>query len=694
MLGVFFRKKHKALVAIELVLIVLNALFFNQPILGAVLLFFYLYSTGTLVGPAVLPEQKRWMQTSVGSITVISTLSILGSILYYIGPVFQGSFLTLVVVVGLAASLFGSHGETERSELKQFSPKILGAVSALVLALAAWWSAILSLSITEPVRTPWELLDPVAILAVGTAIGILAAVFAGATHRKLAVALTCATFFSMTALAVVAYPIGFGFDPFIHRTTVAYIAEFGTITPKPLYYIGQYALELISVHAFALPLQLTDRLLVPLLASILIPLSAAIGFLNILKTKALPALLSVFLLPLSAFIATTPQSLAYIFTIALLFLSLPRLLHQKTAPPLLVLFIVASAAVITHPLAGIPAAIYFALVSVAGFTNVNSKVRVFGVAALSVVGAISLPAVFVVQAQQSGLDINLALNQIINLEKLGLSGFLSNRFSSTFDGLYLVIENLLWILFALALVGAWFIKKHKANPYLQLPLIAAILWIINYWLLSTTLEFRFLIEYERQNYALRLLTLTAIFLIPHVGIAISGITDFLKSRPRALLAGWLVLITLLATANVYGAYPRHDNYAKSAGFNVSETDFDAVYAIEADAETDEFVVLANQAVSAAALEAFGFKKYYNDDIFYYPIPTGGELYQIYLEMADEAPTRERSIQAMDLAGVDTAYFAVNDYWWRSDVIIERAKQEADEWFSVGEGAVTVFKFER
>ncbi|EKD47447.1 MAG: hypothetical protein ACD_66C00056G0001 [uncultured bacterium] len=208
------------------------------------------------------------------------------------------------------------------------------------------------------------------------------------------------------------------------------------------------------------------------------------------------------------------------------------------------------------------------------------------------------------------------------------------------------------------------------------------------------MQFEFLIEYERTNYADRLLTMAVIFLIPYVGIALCELWARLTTKPQALQLSFILLLSLMATALVYGAYPRHDNYARSAGFNVSQADVDAIYAIENYAKDTPYIVLANQATSSAALEAFGFAHYYHDDIFYYPIPTGGELYNLYLEMTDNEPTAEVMNEAMDLAGVKLGFFAINNYWWDSERIIEHAKNQSIDWFALGDGAVTVFVFER
>jgi len=323
----------------------------------------------------------------------------------------------------------------------------------------------------------------------------------------------------------------------------------------------------------------------------------------------------------------------------------------------------------------------------------NRKIKAIGTGIIAFLGSISLPLVFLVQAKQANLDVIFNLRNIFNFNLLDLSFNISNRFSTISDGLYLVIDNIFWLLLLFGLIGTILLYRKKAPLPLMLPAITAGIWFINYWLLSTTLEFSFLIEYERANYSDRLLTLTMIFLIPVIGIFILETLGNLKNKPRILSASFILLLTLIGTANVYGAYPRHDNYARSSGFNVSQNDLNAVWEINKIGGEDDYVVLANQAVSAAALESFGFKKYYKENIFYYPIPTGDKLYQLFLEAIKE-PSQENMVRAMDLTGVNKAFLVINDYWWQSEQVSELAKNTANEWFSVGDGAIKIFIFER
>jgi hypothetical protein len=79
--------------------------------------------------------------------------------------------------------------------------------------------------------------------------------------------------------------------------------------------------------------------------------------------------------------------------------------------------------------------------------------------------------------------------------------------------------------------------------------------------------------------------------------------------------------------------------------------------------------------AAAALKTFGFNRYYNG-YYFYPIPTGGQLYQYFLQMIDNA-NQQIMIKAMDLTDVNQAYFVLPDYWSQFKVIAEKAAKDAE-----------------
>lgn len=696
-----FRKTHHTLPKIILwlstLITLLNSFTLEIPILGFFALLGVLFGLSKLIGPSILNKQSSVVQTGAGFIISVALFSIFGSAIYYAMPVTQFSLSVALIVIVIIASVIGKKSETKKQKSFQFvniPPIVTTGIITSILSLSAWFYVASQVSITDSVRTLWDYVNPFSIVEIGISIIIIFGLLKKERAQNIVLLLTGTTFFASIALASIIYPHGFGFDPFIHRATIAHIAEFGTITPKPLYYIGEYALELFATKTFSLPLDLVDKFLVPILASLLITLSGVIGFSLTFKEDKLVPLIAIFFIPFGALITTTPQSLAYIFTASLVLLSLPRLIGKEYMMPRYVLGIMTLAVLVTHPIAGIPALIYFLLVLIATSESGYPAVRNTGLIIVAILGSVSLPLIFALQAKMSGLNIQISLDKIFDFSLLNLNWFFENRFSSVLDLMYLIIDNYLWLTLAISIIGLVYCIKNKSKNALFLPPAMTVICLINFWLLSSALQFEFLIEYERQNYADRLIVLAMIFALPMIAVAISGIHSRLSSMPRGINASFAILISLIVIANVYGAYPRHDNYARSAGFNVSDSDFDAVYAIEDDAEDDDFIVLANQAVSAAALESFGFKKYFNGDIFYYPIPTGGVMYEKYLEMTNKEPSKETAISAMSIVGVQTLYFVVNDYWWESEKIIEHAKLESDDWFSIGDGKITVFKYFR
>ena len=113
--------------------------------------------------------------------------------------------------------------------------------------------------------------------------------------------------------------------------------------------------------------------------------------------------------------------------------------------------------------------------------------------------------------------------------------------------------------------------------------------------------------------------------------------------------------------------------------------------------TYDYIVLSNQLTSAAALTEYSFAKYFNTEkgeLFYYAIPTGGPLYQEYGHMLYEGQKRTYMETAMDLVGVQTAYFVVSEYWANADDIIEGAKQTADSWHVIDDGKIWIFVYKR
>ncbi|MFH1767413.1 MAG: hypothetical protein ABH826_05020 [Patescibacteria group bacterium] len=489
MFGIFSRIKIISCLWISLLLAILNSLTLNSVLVGIISLVIFLWSASTLIGPAAFPKKQIELQKAAGFIAIVSIIAIFVATLYYILPITQDLLIGVFVVIAAFASTIGHNAETKTPSKRFFNthPVFLTITAIIsIIGFYIWFYNIITAQIIESVRTPWEIVSPLLLISFGSiAVLILASAHLGRA-RNFSLILLVTLFFSAVSIAAIAYPNGFGFDPFIHRATVSHIIEFGTITPKPLYYIGQYALELSAAHIFSLPVAILDPFLVPILASLILIFSAYIGFSQILNKLPLVAVLSVFLLPLSAFIITTPQSLAYIFTTALLFLSLPKLIEKENTPASWLLVLLAIAAMVTHPLAGIPAVIYLLLFFTAtaehGYPGIKKAFTFF----ITVAGSISLPLVFVIQAKLANLPISFSVLNLFDLSKLSFSFFWANKFSVWLDALYLVVDNIFWIVLLLSIIGLYFIVRQKTKTSIHLPILMAGILFINFWILSTT----------------------------------------------------------------------------------------------------------------------------------------------------------------------------------------------------------------
>jgi len=680
--------------------------------IGLGLLFFYLVLYGLLFGKAIAPNESKYTQWWLGTWLLLSCIAILGSAAYYLTKLTPEVSIILALLtppltllfsqrhttVSLWKFLLGHHEKEEKIHNVPTSVWIGVTISLLVLVTTI--SIIASSATIEPLRSPWLIVPVAAKIGIGLAATIIFSLLMRGRERILSLSLMSLLLFTVLSVALFVFPIGFGFDAFIHRATETHIATFGTITPKPFYYIGQYALVLFINHAFSIPIELADTFLVPLLTALLLPAAWLTGASHLAKDKHIgtATLMGLFLLPLASFIVTTPQGLANLWTLLIILGAIPYLLRSES-PRVWSLAIGALATLVIHPIAGIPAVLFISLIA-AEPRRANLKNKLFSKITfwfIAFIGSIILPASFIVNAMISETELqtnfsNLTLSSIFGILRLDV--FLENRFSPILDFAYLYGLNAFLILIIMAIIG-FFLARHGAGKALRPYVVMIIILVINFLLLSTIINFDFLIDYERQNYAQRLIPLITFFTLPFLIITLSRGLARIKTTPISLKLAIIILAAAIATSATYLAYPRDDAYARSAGFNVSQADINTVYAIDDTAADEPYIVLANQSVSAAAIRSLGFKQYYGS-IFFYPVPTGGPLYEKFLKMNDN-PNRSTAFNALELTqdkSIRTLFFVVNKYWWNADCIIETAKSNADSWFNINGGSIYIFRYNR
>lgn len=688
-----------------------NAAALHSPVVGAVTLAAGLATFGSWVGGRAAPSERGAVRAWIGAWILLSSVMIVGATCYYLFAFTAPVALALAGLMGPGAWLVVHRHPPHRPHDVVDAPRhrIPGSAwvaAALVLAtLAAVIAALAGSATTAAVRSVWEAVPRSAIVAFFlAALGLCALLFRG-RERAMTLPLLAAALFAMVSAAMLVFPLGFGFDPFIHQATEAHIAEFGTISPKPFYYVGQYVLVLFLHHAFAVPIALADTLLVPALAALFLPLAWYGAAAHLLRDRqnAASSLLAIFLLPLSAFILTTPQALANLWTLLLVLAAVPRLVRNER-PGAWALAIPALAAALTHPIAGLPAVLFVALLA-ADPSRTRQKTAARAIFWTGVtVGSVLLPLSFVANSLRSTGTLGLTLSGFsAHAVRSSLTLFIANRFNPLLDFVYLYGNNASFVLLLAALAGWWASRKAEAGALRLLAIMAGML-AVNWFLLSTAVDFSFLIDYERQNFAARLVPLALFFLVPFVILAAGAWADRARRAPVSLRVATVVLAAAVATASFYLSYPRNDAYVAGHGYNVSQTDISAVRAIEDDAAGAAYVVLANQTVSAAAVRELGFVRYYGDQ-FFYPIPTGGELYEQFLAMND-APTPEIAATAANIADAHCAasstctepdvavvYYVVNAYWWEAPRIVETAKGNAASWWALDNAAVHVFRYD-
>lgn len=720
------------ILGITTLFLVISLLMFDSSVFrfctSIIFLIVHAYSIGILL----YPKQTLSTQNILGFLHTILLLTLYGAILYYLFNLTRPYIVLSVLLTSLTVLLLWFIYKP-CTNLKQrftdiftsFQNKKYSIYHIIILILLGIFTyltvtqiqILLSIQITEALRSPWKVIPKefIYVYVINTFVLIVLHLY----NRLRIVNYLCTIIHSFISIgiALLAYKIGYGFDPFIHRTTVSVIFEQGEILPKPFYYIGQYALIVILSHLTTIHTSLIDLFLVPTLFSVIVPLAIFTGTKSYFKTtKSISSMLSLggLFLPLTILITTTPQAFANTLIVIFIFLTLHCLYAREKNEVTTVQFILmqglfTASILLIHPLAGLPAAIFsgFAILKVISPQNTLQKVLFYSTYSIYfVVSTILLPLTFIINNYVHGKDLTHAFKNIYEIKDSlwpllnPYEIYFTNRYNLIGDIAYFFVHNSPYIFIGLSLIVLiYLIHKSLYNKF-HIFYITFISLFINYFLLKSVISFDMLIEYERSDFPARILLISLFFLLPIILYGINYTLHYIrKYKQFQLLALLIFVITTVITGNMYTAYPREDGYVYNTGYNISQADITAVHYIERDAfitKNEDYLVLANQTVSVAALQEFGFKKYFKTDtqgeLFYYPIPTSAPTYQFYLDMVYKMPSQHIINDAANLVGVETVYFVINKYWARSREIITAAKKQADHWSALDDGQVYVFRY--
>ena len=611
----------------------------------------------------------------------ISLMAIVGAAVYKIYALNWLGVVISLVITGLAMFLIARQSQLQKWQW-DWKWRLSGVelFYLLIWAINAW--LLYQGRSGEAIVTPWKSVSPLFFVSFGAL--SLSLLYLATKANRYTTLFTVLYLMISYSVAVIVYGVGYGFDPFIHQATIKFIDEFGAVSPKPLYYAGQYSLEIIAHKLTGINLAWLDKALVPMLAATLLPFSLWQNFKTSFQQQVAVRIVIVVLLGLGAslFLITTPQNLAYLFLV-LLIVSSMNTVRQNW----ILNYALALAALVTQPVAGIPALL--AIGSVQLHTSRIAHKKIF-VSASLVLLTLLLPLSFFLIDKSYSPDSHLGFN---NFSGLGIKLSLENSASPWLNFAQNWLDMLILVIVVLVGLGYYYnrrLQEFHDNHY-RLYLWQGLGMIIAYFL-TKMISFNFLIDYERDNYANRMLVCALIFWLPLLAIGLYELVILILQAERRQKISWAIVSSALLVASLYTSYPRQDHYLDSHSYATSRHDIAAVKWINADNTNYEYIVLANQQVSAAALRQFGFAKYHGDEMFYYPIPTGGLLYQYYLALVKE-PNLATISAAAELAGVKRVYVVINEYWWQAKRLIAELDLIASEHQVINGGKDHVFRFD-
>jgi hypothetical protein len=622
---------------------------------------------------------------------LLSSIAFWGAVVYRVYALnTKGVIITgALVVASLLFYLFFYKNKENNFSIsdptdKKYSTRILAIAHVLYLAsVSACFLILVSKQTSSALISPWQVVPAYFFLVYFIATLLL--LFIIHSKAKISLFYIIVHYFLSSTVALIIYRIGYGFDPFIHQATMELIDKNGVVTPKPFYYLGQYSLIIFIHKITTISIPVINKILVPLTGALLLPASIFLFLQKWFRSTEINLILTLtaLIFPFSFLIMTTPQNLSYILLLTTLLFGLSYPGGQGLA----ITYLLALATLSLHPITGIPAVI-LSLVLTIRKSSLGANIKKYLYAFFFLLTSASLPlAFYLLGLWQTDKSVVWQWQSIIP----SFGNLVPGKEDLVLNFIYMYGHT--WKIWLAILVGLGIfiaVKNQKRCKPLLLSLIVGSGLVISY-IVTRQLSFTYLIEYERNGYADRILVVAALVLSPFLFISLYSFFEKLLPQKRTVKIPFLVFIGILISTSLYLSYPRFDHYHNSRGYSASEQTLEAVNWIE-DTASRDYIVLANQQVGVSALLQFGFDRYHRNDIYFYPLPTSGRLYGYYLDMVYDSPSREVMRKAVQYAGVDTGYFVLNKYWWAFPKILEEAKMEADNIKEIGDGEIYIFEY--
>ena len=692
--------------------------FIFSQIIGGLGLIGFLTVGASMIGHTSLLTRLPWRKTWA-AVTLGSTLMVGHAVVYWIYRIDQIVIATIFSLVGLGVAILrGVLGQVQHHQqaegrtiifqiwnrlnrtLRQ--PTWLGWIFALLVSTQMLIvGLIISTQTTSPLPSPWLAFDRKLFVLYAVSTFLLIFFQLKTRHNRWGLFTIIIHFVITYGVVGFVYPLGFGYDPLLHRASEQHILLHGLVSPKTPFYIGQYVLVTALAHITHLPIRVLDIWLVPSLAILLLPLATSYGLRYGLRVPERWARLGAILLtvvPLNTMFVTTPHNLANLFTLLTVLLSPVALRYHRS---LVTIGALALSAVFTHPLSGIFALLFFLgsilfVYQPSFLRSPHIRIGTYGLYSLCVI--IISPALFLLYFYLQGISPEQViqasphLGAFIDLFRQPYY-FSSRPVPWLFDLIYGYRIAIPLLLIIGAIIGYKKVKTKKIRLYLLFPL----LMLGTIFLVSTSIRLPDLDSYQQVQYAERLRHIVVYFVLP---ISLYGFIFLIRhvaKRSKSYTPVCIGLVSIALVTSWYLTYPQRNPKVYFRGFNVTASDYMAADVI-AQNSPGTYIVLSNIMTAGAAIEQSGFPTYFDTnqgDIFYYAIPTGGPLYQWYLNMIHEGQATSTMLAAMDLTEVDRAYFLVHEYWDNADLIVEGAKKTANTWQVVGYSPqIWIFQYDR
>ena len=630
----------------------------------------------------------RWLYGVFGVSSVLVISWVLLARFYVLT---QWTSLLPVLLLVLAIELYGERRpfHWSFSGVSVALPTSYASIAFLTFCFTWMFTTLRHAQTFEALSSPWQVLPRSFFVVYGLA-GLVSLWFV-LKKSSFWSWLSIFAFFGVSfSVAAIVYGFGFGFDPFIHRAAETALVHNGFIEPRQILYLGQYALISGLNLLTGIPVLFIDRWLVPFVATFAIPSVSYLGLRHGFTLNHRSSVLALFALlgiPFSVFIFTVPFNLSTLLFVVVTLLVGVRGGKRHNA----FLWLLSLTAFLFHPIGGAAAAAL--LVAKFFLQDRRDSSLVSVLLAVSVV-ALLIPSMFFLHGLLGG-GTKLVFGQSVWVTLLELFG---DPYAQTRGVAPQVLEYayawIRWMPIAVVLLALSFYKGGVKQVSERLLLCVGVGLGCSMLFLAQFFRFDGVIAYEQLEYAIRLRQLFFfVFLLTFLILVLQRFKKSLSLRWTQYLA---IPLLMIVTMSFYMSYPQVNEKTTGVGASVGEVDVEAVRFIEGKSEGLSYVALAHQMTSAAALQEFGFLRTVSGDqgeMLWYPLPTGGWLYEQFQYMSTNGPDQELVEEVLRVTQVEKLYFFTYDNWPEAGRIRAQAASFAQASYGVQGTRVVIYEYQ-